>query len=125
VRSDQLHDRKEHTVFNNVLLGLALVAPADTPIEPITEAEVQTAIDSQWGTDICTNSASLGRSLADLVDNDEETLKMLRVAIVSWITDQFEEEWDGPDVGAAALSPEAEKRMKVFLAACMMWIDGR
>ena len=116
----------------HLLLGLALLAPADTPIDPIPEAEVSTAIDGAWGTNVCQALHDTNEGVIEWLGTDQpEMAAQLGEALITMIIDTYEEQADGTDptgladVGDRALTPEAERRLKMFLAMCLVGIDGR
>lgn len=98
----------------SILLGLALVAPADTPIEPIDEDTVTIGL-TLADEDLCDQAASLDGLLIEMTPLlGVEGVEVLRDMARVYVQNSFEEGF-GP---SAALTVEAEAYFQEWLEGC-------
>lgn len=99
------------------LLLLALIAPADSPIEPIPSETIESLIDSADCYDLCAQMAEMGTLLLtiEILVETPGLADTLGTSVIAMGRDNFEDGW-GP---GAALTLEAEEVFEGWAGACM------
>ncbi len=85
------------------LIALALLAPADTPIDPIP-ADAIGDIRSEPG--LCDGYLALESYVYAVVSGEDA--EAIMVAMDQWMIDQFETGWESSSGGSARMTDEAE-----------------
>jgi len=99
------------------LLGLALIAPADSPIEPIDELTVELALDAtDEGRALCVQVGNLAGmvEVLGILAEDPEIAVVLNDMATAYFAHSFEEGF-GP---ASALTQEAEDAFYDWVEGC-------
>ena len=96
------------------LLALALLAPADTPIEEVPEAFVEIFVDSPQGAELCGDVGEIS-NLVDVLGTiaGEDLSFIFDMAVSYW--QQSAEEGVGP---GAAMTLEAEDAFRSWAYSC-------
>ena len=98
------------------LIALALLAPADTPIEPIDRDSVVETLDSVDGLAICVDVAEWGRTVERAaIAIGTEFAVIITDAMFAWWQVAYEE-GVGPN---AAMTSEAEAYFVEWLEGCI------
>ena len=96
------------------LLALTLLAPADTPIEPVPEAMIELFVAAPEGVELCADIGEISAMVDTLGVTLGEDVSFVFTMAVSYWQDSAEEGF-GP---AAAMTMEAEDAFRAWAFDC-------